>query len=97
MPGGELLEIFLTEAWDGLALLEGSVGDLRATDRNDDHELGQVSLIAHRLRGSAGLYGYPQLASLAASPNVSPSPARTSRRDHRLPIERLRLPRHTRG
>ncbi|GGJ69798.1 hybrid sensor histidine kinase/response regulator [Deinococcus aquiradiocola] len=65
MPGGELLEIFLLEAWEGLALLEGSVGDLRATDRNDDHELGQVSLIAHRLRGSAGLYGYPQLASLA--------------------------------
>jgi chemosensory pili system protein ChpA (sensor histidine kinase/response regulator) len=69
MLPGELLEVFLQDGWEGLTVLEAGIGDLRAdpanTDGRDDARYSAFSLIAHRLRGSAGLYGYPQLAGLA--------------------------------
>ena len=69
MPPGELLEVFLQDGWEELTVLEAGIGDLRAdpanTDGRDDARYAAFSLIAHRLRGSAGLYGYPQLAGLA--------------------------------
>ena len=67
--GGELLEVFLQEGWDGLSMLEAGIGDLRAEPEGQaasETRYAALSLVSHRLRGSAGLYGFPQLAGLAA-------------------------------
>ena len=67
MQGGELLEVFLQEAWEGLVIIEAGIGELRTGGQeSDDVGYASVGLVAHRLRGSAGLYGYPQLAGLSA-------------------------------
>lgn len=62
-----MLELFLQEAWEGLAVMEAGIGELRTgAQGSDEASYASVGLIAHRLRGSAGLYGYPQLAGLSA-------------------------------
>ncbi len=70
MNGEDLLELFLQEGWEGLNTIEGVVTRLRAgaVDQrtNKDALYAALSFSAHRLRGTAGLYGYPQLAALAA-------------------------------
>jgi chemosensory pili system protein ChpA (sensor histidine kinase/response regulator) len=70
MYATDLFEVFLLEAWENLAALEAGIGELRSSppsEGGDDHtRYTSLGLIAHRLRGSAGLYGYPQLAALSA-------------------------------
>jgi len=70
MNDEDLLELFLQEGWEGLNTIEGVVTSLRAgpVDQltNQDALYAALSFSAHRLRGTAGLYGYPQLAALAA-------------------------------
>jgi chemosensory pili system protein ChpA (sensor histidine kinase/response regulator) len=90
--------VFLLEGWEGLAVMEAQIDQLRATvpasdvapleasapagvvppvsaapavvspvaPHPDSPHYATLSLLAHRLRGSAGLYGFPQLAGLAA-------------------------------
>jgi len=61
-----LLSVFLMEAWDTLAAVEDglvalgqSPGQAAATEH--------LGVVTHRLRGSASLSGFPQVAALAAA------------------------------
>jgi chemosensory pili system protein ChpA (sensor histidine kinase/response regulator) len=61
-----LLSVFLMEAWDTLAAVEDGLATLRhAEDPTAATE--HLALVTHRLRGSAALSGFPQLAGLAAA------------------------------
>ncbi len=67
-PVSEITESFLFDAWDALASFERQYERLRAEDaeggfRSDT--LASLVIVSHRLRGTAALYSYPQLARLA--------------------------------
>lgn len=53
----DLVEDFVGE-------LPGRIEELRAAHRRLDWE--QLRMLAHRLKGAAGSYGYPSLSALAA-------------------------------
>lgn len=69
MPNSELFESFLQEAEEVIAGLERGVLELSQSalwgSTEAGEQMGQVSILAHRMRGSAALYGYPQLSTLA--------------------------------
>ena len=61
-----LLSVFLMEAWDTLAAVEDGLATLRnAADPAPVIE--HLAVVTHRLRGSAALSGFPQVAGLAAA------------------------------
>ena len=61
-----LLSVFLMEAWDTLAAVEEGLATLRhAPDATAVIE--HLAVVTHRLRGSAALSGFPQVAGLAAA------------------------------
>jgi chemosensory pili system protein ChpA (sensor histidine kinase/response regulator) len=68
VPDGQdraaLLEVFLREAWETLWTLAAGARQLvaRSPATNAPHDL---PIVAHRLRGSAALYGFPGLSELA--------------------------------
>ncbi|THF87279.1 response regulator [Deinococcus sp. KSM4-11] len=68
MERAELLPAFLNEARADVTTLRSGVDDLRAPAGGEDDavKLGALSIVAHRMRGSAGLYGFPQLSKMAA-------------------------------
>lgn len=67
MEQNELLSAFLSEAQEVMTALEERVDALASTHEvQERHErLGQLGILAHRLKGSAGLYGFPQFSRLA--------------------------------
>lgn len=65
MPNDELLTSFLQEAEEVMTELTSSVDGLQHTAGNDAERMGQSSILAHRMRGSSALYGFPQLSMLA--------------------------------
>ena len=60
--GSDLVEIFLVEAWEGLQQFENAT--LRLREGMDEATLQDIVMFGHRLRGSSGLYGYPQISQL---------------------------------
>ncbi len=58
----ELLETFVLDAYDALGGFEGAVNRLR--EGVTGPALHDLSVIAHRVKGSAALYDYPQLSRL---------------------------------
>ncbi|MFB9993121.1 Hpt domain-containing protein [Deinococcus oregonensis] len=59
----ELFESFLLDAWDALAQYDAALAQL---DTNFTPELLQrLGLLAHRIKGTAALYGFPQMSSVA--------------------------------
>ena len=58
-PIPELLQSFLSEAWEAVLALE-QIPDYLARQ-----EFEPLVIVTHRLRGSAGLYNFPQLSRLA--------------------------------
>lgn len=64
----DLLSGFLHEAGEVLGEMDAALGQLRAASAGpaDTAGLGSVGVLAHRLRGSAALYGFPQLSKMAA-------------------------------
>src|SRR5438105_3648318 len=56
-----LRSIFLMEAWDTVAALEGAAATLARPDGFD-----ALFVVTHRLKGSASLHGFPAIAQLAA-------------------------------
>ncbi|GIW27090.1 MAG: hypothetical protein KatS3mg070_0453 [Meiothermus sp.] len=56
----DLLQSFLEEAWGTVAVFE-QAAEFLAIKRHEP-----LVVIAHRLKGSAGLYGFPQIANLGA-------------------------------
>jgi chemosensory pili system protein ChpA (sensor histidine kinase/response regulator) len=59
----EMLDSFLAEAWDTVSLLERSGPVLRGEDSRRPEAL---IVVTHRLRGSAGLYGFPEISRLGS-------------------------------
>lgn len=60
-----LLSVFLMEAWDTLAAVEDGLATLRGS-ADATGVVEHLAVVTHRLRGSAALNGFPQLAGLAA-------------------------------
>lgn len=56
----DLLQSFLEEAWETVAVFE-QAAEFLAIKRHEP-----LVVMAHRLKGSAGLYGFPQIANLGA-------------------------------
>ncbi|HEV8584879.1 MAG TPA: hybrid sensor histidine kinase/response regulator [Methylomirabilota bacterium] len=56
-----LRSIFLMEAWDTVAALEGAPATLARADGMDE-----LFVVTHRLKGAASLHGFPAIAELAA-------------------------------
>ena len=61
-----LLSVFLMEAWDTLAAVEDGLAALRGS-ADSTGVVEHLAVVTHRLRGSAALSGFPQLAGLAAA------------------------------
>ncbi len=61
-----LLSVFLMEAWDTLAAVEDGLATLRHAD-DPTAVTEHLAVVTHRLRGSAALSGFPQVAGLAAA------------------------------
>jgi chemosensory pili system protein ChpA (sensor histidine kinase/response regulator) len=61
-----LLSVFLMEAWDTLAAVEDGLAALRHSP-DEQPVIEQLAVVTHRLRGSASLSGFPQVATLAAA------------------------------
>lgn len=57
-----LLSIFLMEAWDTVSILEDGAPGLSAGG-----DVEPLLVVAHRLRGAAGLHGFPAIAADAAA------------------------------
>ena len=55
----DLMDAFLAEAWE-------TIGDLERAPQLIHSSARRLSMAAHRLRGSAGLYQHPEISSLAA-------------------------------
>ena len=55
----DLMDAFLAEAWE-------TIGDLERAPQLIHTSARRLSMAAHRLRGSAGLYQHPELSSLSA-------------------------------
>ena len=55
----DLMDAFLAEAWE-------TIGDLERAPQLIHASARRLSMAAHRLRGSAGLYQHPEISSLAA-------------------------------
>ncbi|WP_333659257.1 response regulator [Meiothermus cerbereus] len=56
----DLLQSFLEEAWETVAVFE-QAAEFLAIKRHEP-----LVVMAHRLKGSAGLYGFPQISNLGA-------------------------------
>jgi chemosensory pili system protein ChpA (sensor histidine kinase/response regulator) len=61
-----LLGIFLMEAWDTAGALEERLGQLADPAVSVDDLVPPLLVLAHRLKGSAALHGFPRLSELAA-------------------------------
>ena len=55
----DLMDAFLAEAWE-------TIGDLERAPQLIHGSARRLSMAAHRLRGSAGLYQHPEISSLSA-------------------------------
>ena len=69
MSNSELLASFLQEAEEVISGLESGVTELSnsasQSTAGQGEALDALSILAHRMRGSAALYGYPQLSTLS--------------------------------
>jgi chemosensory pili system protein ChpA (sensor histidine kinase/response regulator) len=79
-----LLSVFLMEAWDTLAAVEDGLAALRSSP-DSPGVVQHLAVVTHRLRGSAALSGFPQVAGLAAAmeetvERVAATPAGDDRR-----------------
>ena len=69
-----MLGIFLMEAWDTAGALEEGLGLLTAGAGPAPEALDPLVVFAHRLKGSAALYGFPGVSDLAAAAEGTSSP-----------------------
>jgi chemosensory pili system protein ChpA (sensor histidine kinase/response regulator) len=61
-----LLGIFLMEAWDTAGAIEEGLDQLATVEAPTEDSLATLVVFAHRLKGSAGLHGFPGVSELAA-------------------------------
>jgi chemotaxis protein histidine kinase CheA len=60
-----LLSIFLVEAWDTAGSLEEGLGRLAQPAERAEGATSPLLVLAHRLKGSAALHGFPGISTLA--------------------------------
>ncbi len=59
----DLVSIFLGEAWETISALKGA--EAVFANQGTDGVLDHLVMLSHRLHGSAGMYGFPQIANLS--------------------------------
>ncbi len=62
-----MLGIFLMEAWDTAGALEEGLDQLTGAEAPAAEALAPLAVLAHRLKGSAALYGFPGVSDLAGA------------------------------
>ena len=62
-----MLGIFLMEAWDTAGALEEGLDQLTGAEAPAAATLAPLGVLAHRLKGSAALYGFPGVSDLAGA------------------------------
>ena len=62
-----MLGIFLMEAWDTAGALEEGLDQLTGAEAPAVEALAPLVVLAHRLKGSAALYGFPGVSDLAGA------------------------------
>jgi len=62
-----MLGIFLMEAWDTAGALEEGLDQLTSAEAPAAATLAPLGVLAHRLKGSAALYGFPGVSDLAGA------------------------------
>jgi chemosensory pili system protein ChpA (sensor histidine kinase/response regulator) len=62
-----MLGIFLMEAWDTAGALEEGLDQLTGAEAPAAEALAPLVVLAHRLKGSAALYGFPGVSDLAGA------------------------------
>ncbi|HWP75043.1 MAG TPA: Hpt domain-containing protein, partial [Methylomirabilota bacterium] len=62
-----MLGIFLMEAWDTAGALEEGLDQLTGSEAPTVATLAPLVVLAHRLKGSAALYGFPGVSDLAGA------------------------------
>jgi len=62
-----MLGIFLMEAWDTAGALEEGLDQLTGAEAPAAEALAPFAVLAHRLKGSAALYGFPGVSDLAGA------------------------------
>ena len=78
-----MLGIFLMEAWDTAGALEEGVDQLTGADAPTAESLAPLVVLAHRLKGSAALYGFPGVSELAGAAERLLERVSASSRDER--------------
>ena len=78
-----LLGIFLMEAWDTAGSLEEGLPQLTAVEAPAKGTMAPLVLLAHRLKGSAALYGFTGVSELAAAAERLLERASDASRDER--------------
>lgn len=77
----QMLSVFLMEAWDTLAAIEDALAQDPGPAGVTSEWLDPLLVVAHRLGGSAALYGFPEISALAHTME-----AMLERAEH-LPVE----------
>ena len=78
-----MLGIFLMEAWDTAGALEEGVDQLTGAEAPTAESLAPLVVLAHRLKGSAALYGFPGVSELAGAAERLLERVSASSRDER--------------
>ena len=78
-----LLGIFLMEAWDTAGSLEEGLPKLTAVEAPAKGTMAPLVVLAHRLKGSAALYGFTGVSELAAAAERLLEQASDASRDQR--------------
>src|SRR5215468_695923 len=60
-----ILSIFLMEAWDTVASVEDGMRRLEAGEPPSSGMIDPLVVVAHRLKGAAGLHGYPVVSAVS--------------------------------
>ena len=78
-----MLGIFLMEAWDTAGALEDGVDQLTGAETPTAESFAPLVVLAHRLKGSAALYGFPGVSELAGAAERLLERVSASSRDER--------------
>jgi chemosensory pili system protein ChpA (sensor histidine kinase/response regulator) len=84
-----LLGIFLMEAWDTAGTLEEGLALLSRAKAPTPEALAPLTLVCHRLKGSAALHGFPGVSEIAAVSEQLLERAPGARAAERAEIERF--------
>jgi chemosensory pili system protein ChpA (sensor histidine kinase/response regulator) len=65
-----LLSVFAMEAWDTVATIEASLAEVGGPTAPSVEDVAPLRIVAHRLKGAAGLHGFARVAARAGEMEV---------------------------